>query len=113
MRTAARDVRRPACRPLRSVLPTGLLLATTLSSFGPCALADPTPSLPDGPGRDLIARKCTQCHSLENVTRTRHTRKQWEAQLDTMIARGARLSDEDFERIADYLAAELGLPAKD
>ena len=113
MRATARDLWLSACRPCCGVLPTGLLVAATLSSFSARALADPTPSLPDGPGNELIARKCTQCHSLDTVTRSRRTRKQWEAQLDTMIARGARLSDEDFERIADYLAAELGLPAKE
>lgn len=103
----------PLCRPFRNARRTGLLVATALASFGFRTLANPASTLPDGPGRDLVEHKCTQCHSLETVARSPRTRKQWEAQLDTMIARGARLSDEDFERIADYLAGQLGLPAKE
>jgi hypothetical protein len=36
------------------------------------------------------------------------TRRQWEAQLDTMIAKGAKLGDDDFDALAVYLAAALG-----
>ena len=64
--------------------------------------------LPEGPGRDLVARTCGQCHSLETVLRTRLTRQQWEARIDEMIAKGAKLSDEDADVIAAYLASYFG-----
>jgi len=110
---ATRDRRQPPCRMFRSAMLAGFLVAASLCPLGSDALADPVSILPEGPGRELIEHKCTQCHSLEPVTRSRRTRRQWEAQLDTMIARGARMSDEDFERIADYLANQFGLMAKD
>ena len=66
------------------------------------------PPLPDGPGRELAERTCSQCHSLELVLRHRMTRRQWEAQLDTMIAKGARIADDDFDPLAEYLATYLG-----
>ena len=66
------------------------------------------PALPEGAGREIVERTCSQCHSLETVLRTRLTRKQWEARIDAMIAKGAKLSDEDIDVIADYLAEHFG-----
>ena len=37
--------------------------------------------------------------------RHRLTRRQWMAQIDTMISKGAKVEDDDFETLADYLAA--------
>jgi mono/diheme cytochrome c family protein len=69
------------------------------------------PVLADGPGRDSVERACSQCHSLETVLRSRLGRKQWEARIDEMIAKGAKLTDEDIDVIAEYLAAHYGPPA--
>jgi len=66
------------------------------------------PPLPDGIGRIQVERACAQCHSLDIVLRLRRTRTQWEAQLDAMIAKGAKVSDEDFDLIANYLAVYFG-----
>lgn len=72
------------------------------------ARAQDVPPLPDGQGRELTERTCSQCHSLEHVLRHRMTRRQWEAQLDTMIAKGAKIADDDFDPLAGYLAAHFG-----
>ena len=58
-----------------------------------------------GNGEALAARVCSQCHSVEVVMRHRLTRRQWMAQIDTMISKGAKVEDDDFETLADYLAA--------
>lgn len=72
------------------------------------APAFPPVSLPEGDGREIVEHACAQCHSLEIVMHTRLTRPQWAARLDTMIGKGAKLSDEDFDRVADYLAGHFG-----
>lgn len=72
------------------------------------AWADGAPVLPDGPGRDLVAARCGQCHSLDTVLRAHLTRRQWEARIDTMIAKGAKVSDEEFDVVAEYLATHFG-----
>lgn len=64
--------------------------------------------LPEGDGKALVQRACSQCHSLETVTRTRLTQKQWEARIDQMIAKGAKLSDDDIDVVSDYLARHFG-----
>ena len=67
-------------------------------------------SLPEGEGQALVARACGQCHSLQVATSVRLTRKQWEAKIDQMLARGAKLSDEDIDVAADYLTRNFGRP---
>jgi quinoprotein glucose dehydrogenase len=51
---------------------------------------------------------CGQCHSFDLVMQTRRSHKQWEAQIESMIAKGARISNAEFDAIADYLAAHYG-----
>jgi mono/diheme cytochrome c family protein len=67
-------------------------------------------ALPEGEGQALVARACSQCHSLQVVTSVRLTRKQWEAKIDQMLARGAKLSDEEIDLAAEYLARNFGRP---
>jgi cytochrome c5 len=71
------------------------------------------PALPDGPGKVVLERACSQCHSLETVVRFRGSRAQWEAKIDTMIARGAKLSDDEIDVIAAYLAEHFPRAASD
>jgi quinoprotein glucose dehydrogenase len=59
-----------------------------------------------------VEHLCAQCHSFDVVAQARHTRKQWDAQIESMIAKGAKISDEDFDAIADYLAAHFGADGK-
>jgi len=109
----ARATRQSRCRESAVTLVARILTATALVAPAQCACADPAPVLPDAPGRELVEQKCAQCHSLDAVLRSHRTRKQWEAQLDAMLARGAKLSDEEFEQVAEYLASQLGPPEKE
>ena len=93
----------------------GCLGTMLLSGPSPAGEATPpaaeTPgALPEGDGQALVARACGQCHSLEVVTGIRLTRKQWEAKIDQMLARGAKLSDEEIDVAAQYLARNFGPP---
>jgi quinoprotein glucose dehydrogenase len=51
---------------------------------------------------------CGQCHAFETITQTRRSRKQWEGVIESMIAKGARVSNAEFDAIADYLSAHYG-----
>jgi|SRR6185312_2284063 len=100
----------------RGLLPLAFPILTSLTGAGalgqqPIA-AQPSPSppvhLPDGDGKALVEHACSQCHSLETVTRSHLTRKQWEGRIDQMIAKGAKLSDDDIDVVAAYLARHFG-----
>jgi outer membrane protein assembly factor BamB len=82
------------------------LLAFALPQGPVAAAAPPAPAGARGPID--VEHVCAQCHSFEVVAQSRRTRRQWEAQIESMIAKGAKISDEDFDAIADYLAAHFG-----
>lgn len=70
----------------------------------------PPPSLPPGPGRELVESFCVACHSLRYlIMQPPLSDKQWEAEVDKMIqAYGAVVPDEVRPRIVGYLQAQLG-----
>ena len=78
------------------------------AALAPALAHGVAPDLPDGPGRAELERACSQCHSLETVVKVGRTRAQWEAKIDSMIAKGAKLSDEEIDVVAAYLAQHFG-----
>ena len=87
---------------------TGATLLAFALSATPSVIQAPSNRLKnDGPVN--VERICSQCHSFDVVARSRHTRRQWEAQIDSMIAKGAKISDDEYDLIADYLASHFGL----
>ena len=64
--------------------------------------------LPEGPAKELFIRVCEKCHGPENVVRARYTREKWEDVVDEMVSRGAAGSDEELDKILDYLVANFG-----
>jgi competence protein ComEA len=82
-------------------------------SFITAALAQTESKLPDGEGKATVERICSKCHELEVVARAPNTRAGWNSVVDDMVVRGAEGTDEELERILDYLAKNLGgTPAK-
>jgi glucose dehydrogenase len=68
-------------------------------------------SLPPGPGRDLVAQTCSQCHALGLATGTRRTPDEWRMVIQEMIGRGAQISAAQAATIQDYLAANFSTTA--
>jgi quinoprotein glucose dehydrogenase len=68
----------------------------------------PTPAA-QNVGPIPVEQVCGQCHAFEIVTRQRRTHQQWVGQIESMIAKGARISNDQFDAIADYLAEHYGV----
>jgi DNA uptake protein ComE-like DNA-binding protein len=64
--------------------------------------------LPDGPGKDVVLKKCTSCHSVRNVIARRATADDWALVVSKMIGRGASISDDEGDTIVNYLADHFG-----
>lgn len=64
--------------------------------------------LPDGPGKDLVADACTQCHTLDRVVRQHMDKTGWQGTIEDMEARGLDLSTSDEAAIVAYLTAHYG-----
>lgn len=84
-----------------------VLCALTLPLSLGAPHAAPQPPLPEGAGREPLLRACTQCHGLDLVLRQPRTRQQWEVQMEKMLAKGAQLSDPEFDAVAEYLGAHF------
>ena len=63
-----------------------------------------TQQLPDGPGKELVAKLCAGCHDLTFTISTRETEEGWTRIVNDMRSKGADGSEEDFAKVIVYLA---------
>jgi len=68
--------------------------------------------LPEGAGKDLVARTCLQCHGAANFRKARQNRQEWAETVADMIDRGAKGTDDEFEAVLDYLSQNFGPNSK-
>ena len=79
------------------------LIAAVLASLAAPALADDYKSLPDGPGRDVTVRVCSQCHSPEIAAHQTLDAQGWKDLVNQMANNGANATDAEFDTITKYL----------
>lgn len=72
--------------------------------------ATPATLFPPGPGRDLMLRTCSGCHSPNLSASRRMDAKQWNDLVQVMASRGAVATDEEFDEISAYLARSFPRP---
>ncbi len=65
-------------------------------------------ALPDLPGRDVLTRRCMQCHQMSMWTALHQDRKAWESTIYRMVGRGALWTEDDIRAMADYLSRIRG-----
>lgn len=68
----------------------------------------PANSLPAGNGKDIVAIACTQCHGLKLIVALRDGPVGWKHFVDDMVLRGAQLSPQEADTVAQYLAKNFG-----
>ena len=74
--------------------------------------ANTTSQAPDGPGKEILTRKCFQCHQASMWSSLRQDRTAWEGTLYRMVGRGALWTEAEINAMADYLGRMAGpLPA--
>jgi mono/diheme cytochrome c family protein len=93
-----------------------ILLDWLTAKFGPDTKPFPRTYIPpeittffsDPEARRLMDRACTRCHGLERVQSVRDAEEGWRATLVNMRERGAQLSDEELERLVEWLTRVWG-----
>jgi cytochrome c5 len=55
-------------------------------------------------GAALLEQRCTRCHSTARILGASKDRAGWLATIETMVAKGALLTEEEKSALADYLA---------
>lgn len=63
--------------------------------------------LPDGSGKDVVARLCVVCHGLDLLVPSDRTASQWRDTLASMRQAGALASDEDWKTMTEYVMANI------
>ena len=84
---------------MRSVFRSSIRLALPLFAAAGWAQTQ----YPDNPGKDAAVKACKECHEIERSFSLKQDRAAWQGTLDKMLALGARISDNEYTVILDYL----------
>lgn len=94
-----------------SCLATALLLVLglVLAACGGASQPTSTKSVATQPATidaaNLLATRCSTCHSADVVKQERASQAQWERVVTDMMQRGTQLSDAEKQALVSYLAA--------
>jgi competence ComEA-like helix-hairpin-helix protein len=64
--------------------------------------------LPQAPARETVKKICGNCHEIETVISSRHTKIGWQQITDDMISRGAEGTDDEMAAVVAYLTTWFG-----
>jgi competence ComEA-like helix-hairpin-helix protein len=87
-----------------------LVISTASVAAIVMAAAAQSDDLPDGKGKDVLQRMCSNCHGLDQITANRYSKKYWGSVVDDMVSRGAEGSDDDVNLVIGYLSRNFGKP---
>jgi cytochrome c5 len=59
-------------------------------------------------GKEILQRKCFQCHQASMWSSLRQDRKAWESVLYRMVGRGALWTEDEIKAMADFLGQTRG-----
>jgi cytochrome c2 len=93
-----------------------VLLDWVVARFGPSSRPFPRAYVPpeittyfsDAEAQALMARACTTCHSIDRVNDARYSADRWRVVSLDMRQRGAKLEDEELERLVEWLGRVKG-----
>jgi len=93
------------------------LLDWLVSKFGPNSTPFPrtyvppeiTDFLSDPEANRLLAKSCVSCHDIKRVNDSRFAADRWRVILVAMRERGAVLTDEELERLVEWLGRVKGI----
>ena len=88
---------------------SALLFSIAVFSASSPFAAAPDDELPDGRGKEILQASCTTCHGLDRVNETRYSPDKWRVTALDMRQRGAKLADEELERLVEWLGRVKGV----
>ena len=68
----------------------------------------PQDPLPEGEGKKVVVKVCTDCHGAEQIVAKKRTKAEWDDVVSDMIQKGAVGKDDEFDLIAAYLTKNFG-----
>jgi cytochrome c553 len=93
-----------------------LILDWAVERFGPTSRPFPRAYIPpeittyfsDAEAQAVVARACTTCHGVDRVNDARNSADRWRVVSLDMRQRGAKLSDEELEKLVEWLGRTKG-----
>jgi competence protein ComEA len=64
--------------------------------------------LPEGDGKKLVVKICTDCHGPEQIVAKRRTKEEWDDVISDMIQKGAEGKGDEFDAVVAYLVKNFG-----
>jgi mono/diheme cytochrome c family protein len=91
---------------VRCYFAAALILMAGLTGVAqtPSEPSDEHKALPAGPGRELMIRVCSQCHSPDEAADEQLDPAGWKSLVDDMASKGAAATDAELDQIVHYLA---------
>jgi cytochrome c553 len=94
----------------------GVLLDWLVTKFGPTSRPFPRAYIPpqittyfsDDEAQTLVKGACTSCHGVDRVNDARYSPDRWRVVALDMRQRGAKLTDEELERLVEWLGRTKG-----
>jgi len=98
---------------IRTITAAALIVCASALALAPSGLAQEGRAaganpLPAGPGRDIVAAACSQCHGLNAFTWLRQGDQAWRHQVYDMILRGSQISPGEIDTVVTYLTTNFG-----
>jgi competence ComEA-like helix-hairpin-helix protein len=94
------------------ILKTLCLLAATSLALMFAADDDDGKELPAGPGKELVAKVCIDCHTAATFRKMRLNEDGWFDKVGDMVDRGAKADENQQAEIVAYLVLNFGPGAK-
>jgi mono/diheme cytochrome c family protein len=91
---------------LAFVLAFSLVSLTARADARPAGQAAQAPA--GAAGKEILQRKCFQCHQASMWSSLRQDRKAWEGVLYRMVGRGALWTEDEIRAMADFLGQTRG-----
>ena len=88
------------------------LLFAAASLAAALASDDEAKNLPDGPGKETVARVCIDCHTAGTFRKMRLNEAEWDDKVGDMVDRGAKADEKQQAEIVAYLVRNFGPDAK-
>lgn len=93
-----------------------VLLEWLVEKFGPTSRPFPRAYIPptvttffsDPEAQAMVTRACTSCHEVDRVNDARYSQDRWRVVALDMRQRGARITDEELERLVEWLGRTKG-----
>lgn len=82
-----------------------IIFTTACASNSPAPTPTPTVTVD---GSALVQKRCSVCHALTFVERSKHTAADWKLIVKMMVARGAKLNSDEETMVIDFLVANYG-----